>query len=355
MPNPTASNPTNPRMTRVHTFGHPNAPAPRTGWAPQARMKASTPGVSSAAALLPFPPTGLALAQGSGSALTATWTAPTADTNHGAATGYNIRFGLAGSGNWTTSALVASPYTLGSLAAETAYDVQVQSIAAAGVSMWSTTATLTTAAVGPCSPGAPTVASAAPPPDGTATKLAVAWSAPTTDGTHGAATGYNLRYSVSGTGSWTTVTGVSSPATLTGLSGATAYDVQVQGTNAATSPGAWSGSTTATTWGATVAPGNWVPSSSQTHGAAIAPNGGAQSVAVAAPTAVTGGAFAWSSGNTVVPTSGLISGGADGQTNGWGQWFNAPSTAGTYYLWLLAQGAGGSTIGALATGPITVT
>ena len=165
MPNPTASNPTNPRMTRVHTFGHPNAPAPRTGWAPQARMKASTPGVSSAAALLPFPPTGLALAQGSGSALTATWTAPTADTNHGAATGYNIRFGLAGSGNWTTSALVASPYTLGSLAAETAYDVQVQSIAAAGVSMWSTTATLTTAAVGPFSPGAPTVASAAPPPE----------------------------------------------------------------------------------------------------------------------------------------------------------------------------------------------
>jgi hypothetical protein len=355
MPNSTTPNPTSPRMARVHMFGHPSAPAPRTGWAQPARARTSTPGVPTASTPLPYPPTGLALAQGSGSNLTATWTAPATDSTHGAATGYNIRFRLSASGSWITNAQVSSPSTLTGLAIGTAYDVQVQTIAAAGVSTWSGTATLTTAAAGPFAPGVPAISSAAPPADGTATKLTVAWAAPATDGTHGAATGYNLRYSVSGAGSWTTVSGASSPATLTVLSGATGYDVQVQGTNAAASPGAWSASTTAATWGATVAPGNWVPSSSQTHGAAVAPNGGAQLVAVAAPASVTGGAFAWSSGNTVVPTSGLISGGADGQANGWGQWFNAPSTAGTYYLWLLAQGTGGVTTGALATGPITVT
>jgi hypothetical protein len=49
----------------------------------------------------------------------------------------------------------------------------------------------------------------------------------------------------------------------------------------------------------------------------------------------------------------LIAAGADGQTNGWGQWFNAPAAPGTYYLWLLAQGTSG-TIGALVTSAITV-
>jgi hypothetical protein len=64
--------------------------------------------------------------------------------------------------------------------------------------------------------------------------------------------------------------------------------------------------------------------------------------------------FAWSSSATVVPTTGLITTTADGQTNGWGQWFNAPATAGTFYLWMLAQSAGGITAGALVTSAITV-
>lgn len=127
----------------------------------------------------------------------------------------------------------------------------------------------------------------------------------------------------------------------------------MQATNA-TGSGAWSGITTATTWGATVAPSNWVGASTQTHATSVTPNGGVNLFAVAAPTAVTGASFAWSSSATVVPTTGLIVAGADGQTNGWGQWFDAPATAGTYYLWQLAQGASG-TIGALVTSAITVT
>jgi hypothetical protein len=76
--------------------------------------------------------------------------------------------------------------------------------------------------------------------------------------------------------------------------------------------------------------------------------------AVAAPTTVTGAVFAWSAGNSNVPATGLISTTADGQTNGWGQWFNAPATTGTFYLWALAQGAGNVTIGALVSSAITV-
>jgi hypothetical protein len=76
--------------------------------------------------------------------------------------------------------------------------------------------------------------------------------------------------------------------------------------------------------------------------------------ATAAPTAVSGAAFAWSASSSVLPTSNLIAASADGQTNGWGQWFSAPAISGTYYLWLLAEGASGGTIGALVTSAITV-
>jgi hypothetical protein len=194
-----------------------------------------------------------------------------------------------------------------------------------------------------------------PPPNGTAGELTVTWTSPATDGTHGTATGYNLRTSPSGAGTWTTVTGVASPYVFIGLAGGAAIDVEVQGTNAAASPGAWSAITTGTTWGATVVPGGWTAAASQVHGTNVAPNGGVQLVATPAPTVVTGAAFAWSSSPSAIPSTGLIAAAADGQTNGWGQYMSAPATAGTFYLWMLAQGTGGATIGALVTSAITVT
>ena len=294
------------------------------------------------------------LAQASGSNLTVTWTAPSADSTHDAATGFNLQFSPSGAATWTAVAGVTSPYTLTGLTAGAAYDVQVQSANAAGTSAWSATSTLTTAATGLYAPNAPSIASVAPPPNGTVTQLTVTWTAPATDGTHGAATGYNLRSSPAGAGTWTTVTGVTSPHVITGLTGATAIDVEVQATNAAASPSAWSAVTTGTTWGTTVAPGNWTAAATQVHGTGVAPNGGVQLVAAAAPTAVTGAAFAWSQSSSTIPTTGLIAAALDGQTNGWGQYMNAPDTAGTFYLWMLAQGAGGATSGALVTSAITV-
>jgi hypothetical protein len=302
----------------------------------------------------PNAPNAATLAQGAGSSLTVTWTAPAADSTHGAATGYNLQSSPSGTGTWTIVSGVTSPYTLSDLAAGAAIDVQIQSTNAAGSSAWSATSTLTTAAGGPRAPNAPALASVLPPPDGTNSKLIVTWTAPTVDATHDAATGYNLRTSPSGAGTWTAISGVTSPYALTGLAGATAIDVEVQATNAAASPGAWSTIATGTSWGATVAPGNWTAAATQVHATSVAPNGGAQMTSIAAPTAVTGAAFVWSASASALPTSGLIAATSDGQTNGWGQFFNAPATAGTFYLWMLAQGANGTTTGALVTSAITV-
>lgn len=132
------------------------------------------------------------------------------------------------------------------------------------------------------------------------------------------------------------MSGITSPYTLASLAGATAIDVEVQATNAAASPGTWSAITTGKTWGATVAPGGWTAASSQVHSVNVAPNGGVQMIAVAAPTAVIGAAFAWSVSSSAVPTTGLTAAAGDGQINGWAQYFTAPATAGTFYLWMLA-------------------
>jgi hypothetical protein len=313
--------------------------------------------VSSVAAAIaplqvPNMPDRLSLAQGSGSDPIVTWGPAAIDGMHGGATGFNLRSSPSGAGAWTLASGVTSPYDLSGLAAGAAIDVQVQSTNAAGTSPWSVAATLTT---GSYAPNPPLVTGVTPPPDGTASRLTVAWSAPATDSTHGAATRYNLRFSSSGAANWTTVPGARSPYTLAGLAGAMAIDVEVQPTNAAATPGAWSATATGTTWGATVTPGSWGQvASSQTQGGSLVPNGGVNVIASAAPNAVTGAAFAWSTSLTTVPTAGLILAGADGQANGWGQWFNAPSAPGTWYLWLLARGGGG-TIGALVTAAIAVT
>jgi hypothetical protein len=281
--------PINQHLATVHALGHPTSPPPQTRWAQPGRGRGGEPAVATAAAMPP--PTGIvipppqsyipntpgpvSLTQGSGSDLNVVWPTPAIDSTHNAASAFALRSSPSGAATWTAVAGVTSPYDLSGLAAGAAIDVQIQSSNATGASAWSATSTLTTAAAaGPYAPNAPAIASVTPPPDGTNTKLTVSWTAPAADGTHGAATGFNLRSSPSGAGTWTTVSGVASPYTLTGLSGAAAIDVEVQATNAAASPGGWSAVMTGTTWGATVVPGNWVAATSQTHGATVAPTGG---------------------------------------------------------------------------------
>jgi hypothetical protein len=355
MPTPTKNPPRNEHMDDVHALGHPDSPLPQTRWsgmaAPRPHAAAAPPPVPRT----PNRPAAPTLAKGSSNDLIVSWIAPGIDATHSAATSFSLQYSPSGAGTWTIVRNIGSPYDLTGLTAGAAYDVQVQAANTAGTSAWSATSTLSTASAGPYPPNTPAIASIAPPVDGTATKLTVTWSAPTVDGSHSAATGYNIRTSPHSANTWTVVNGVTSPYTVTGLSGAAAIDVEVQATNAASSPSAWSAISTGTTWGATVAPGAWQPATSQVHNTSVAPNGGVQLFAVAAPTAVTGASFAWSTSKTTVPTSGLIAAPSDGQTNGYGQYFTAPATAGTYYLWSLAQGAGSTTIGALVSGAITVT
>jgi hypothetical protein len=272
---------------------------------------------------------------------------------HDAATSFNLRFSPSGTATWTTVAGASSPYTLTSLTSGTAYDVELQSVNVAGTSAWSPSSTLAT--TGSAAPNVPGAVGVAPPPTGTADRLTVTWTAPAVDGTHGAANGYNLRYSPAGAGTWTTVTGVTtSPYVITGLTGASAIDVEVQATSAIAGSSAWSAITSGKTWGITVVPGNWTAAATQVHGTNVAPYGGVQLTATAAPTAVTGANFAWSPTNSAIPTTGLITAAPDGQQNGWGQYISAPATSGTFYLWMLAQGAGGVTCGALVSSAISV-
>ncbi|HEY2616085.1 MAG TPA: fibronectin type III domain-containing protein [Acetobacteraceae bacterium] len=303
------------------------------------------------ATAIPNPPAAPSLAQGPGSSLTVSWTAPMVDSAHSAAAIFNLQSSASGANAWSQAPNVSSPYILSDLAAGAAIDVQIQGANAAGTGAWSATSTLTTAS-GPFAPNAPSIAAVAPPSDGSNAKLTVTWTAPASDGTHGAATGYTLRYGPSGAGTWTPVSGVTSPYTIGGLTGATAIDVEVQATNAA--GGTWSAIATGATWSATVAPATWTAAATQVHGTSVTPNGGVNMIATAAPTAVTGAAFAWSASPSIRPTTSLIAATADGQTNGWGAYFTAPATPGTYYLWLLAQGSGGVTIGALVSSAITV-
>jgi hypothetical protein len=316
--------------------------------------RANAPTGLSPATLVPNIPLAPSLAQGAGGDLIASWTAPSVDSSHGAATGFNLKFSQAGTNAWTVLSNVTSPHVLVNLTASTAYDVEVQSLNAAGASAWSATSTLSTASA-TSAPNAPSISFVAPPPDGTNSVLTVAWMPPAADGDHPSAASYNLRHSPSGAGTWTTIPGVTSPHSISGLSGATAIDVEVQATSASGNAGAWSATMTASTWGATVVVGNLAIATTQVHNTGVAPAGGANLTATPAPTAVTGAAFAWSASPSTVPTTGLIVAGSDGQPNGWGQYFDAPATPGVYYLWMLAQGAGNVTIGALVSPAIVVT
>jgi hypothetical protein len=232
MPKTRNSRPTSRDMTAVHALGQASSPQPRTRWAGPAHGRAGIPAtvaIPPPPSYVPNVPGAVSLAQGTGSDLAVTWSSPAIDSMYGAATSFALRSSLSGVATWTTVVGVSSPCTVTGLAAGAAIDVQLQSSNATGTSAWTATSTLTTAAAGPYAPNAPAISSVGPPPDGTNSKLTVIWTAPAVDSTHGAATGYNVRCSRAGAGTWAVVSGVTSPYLVTGLTGATVIDVEVQG------------------------------------------------------------------------------------------------------------------------------
>src|SRR5271166_164908 len=84
----------------MQPFELPGSPAPQLPPAPQ----------------IANPPSAPSLAQGPGSDLTVTWTAPAIDSTHTAATGFNLGSSPSGAATWTIVSGVTSPYLLSGLA-----------------------------------------------------------------------------------------------------------------------------------------------------------------------------------------------------------------------------------------------
>lgn len=76
----------------------------------------------------PNAPSAVSLAQGAGSDLTVTWSAPAIDSTHSAATGYNLQSSPSGAGTWTIVSGVVSPCDLSGFAGGTAIDVPSTSL-----------------------------------------------------------------------------------------------------------------------------------------------------------------------------------------------------------------------------------
>jgi hypothetical protein len=289
-----------------------------------------------------LPPPGMALGlsvvSSTGSVVVLSWSPATVG---GLAASYTVQFSVHGAGIWTTAGTVTPPatcYAVTGLAGSSTYDFQVLAINAAGTGSPSALATASTLMSAP----------------NAATAIGATTGSP--DSNHDAATGYNLRYSLHAANSWTTVSGVTSGTIITGLSPGASYDLQIQGTNGSTtSPGAWSATTTASTYASTIAWGNsGAPQTTgYTHGSGNI--NGVNNVGTNANTSPNPSTvyFATSTTNAAVPTTGLISITNYGSPYHWAAYLPVPAIAGTYYLWVLAEN-GGVIVGGLVSSAITV-
>ena len=188
---------------------------------------------------------------GSTTSLDVRWRAP-GNAARPAITGYKLQYRQGGSGGWTAHAHsgTGTSTTIGSLATDTTYQVQVRALNADGDGPWSAAGSRSTGAVAATVPGAPRNLAAAPDNS----RVTLSWSAPASDG--GAPiTTYRYRHetrtmSLSGAawrrspgrrGTWTEVPdsdgdGDGADArevTVTGLTNGTEYPFEVQALNSA--------------------------------------------------------------------------------------------------------------------------
>ena len=134
---------------------------------------------------------------GSTTSLDVTWTAP---TNTGPAiASYDLQYRAGTSGNFTNGPqnVTGTSAAIGSLAADTSYEVQVRATNAEGDGDWSVAGTGRTTATS--APGAPTGLTATA---SGATAINLSWSAPASTG-GSAITGYKIEVSSNGTSGWT--------------------------------------------------------------------------------------------------------------------------------------------------------
>jgi hypothetical protein len=286
------------------------------------------------------------------------WTAPATDSTHGTAASYTVSYSANNTGTWTVSqsGVTGLSATVSGLSHDTLYGFKVDAANSQGANVAGATATLTTDYA---PPNVPAITAVAPTIDGTTTKLAVTWTASATDGTHDAATGYDLQWSIHGTNSWTLVSNVSTGAIITDLTAGTSYDVQVRAKNGSTtSPSAWSAGTTASTYTLSIVFGSLPPTTPVSHTGSWS-GGGLNFLVGSTPPAGAAGWWGYSTTASPVPTTGMNgpfsagTGGSGGDSFGF--YLNPPSTAGTWYVFAIVKNSGGTVIGSLVSGAITVT
>lgn len=294
----------------------------------------------------PGTPSGLVTGSVTQTTAPMSWTTP---SSGGAVATYTLQYRVTGATSWIqVTGLTSASYTITGLTASTSYDVQVAAVNAGGSSAFTVTTTALTLVSAPGLPGTPTAAAASA---STNTTQSLTWAAPTSGGT--VAT-YNVRYGAHPASSWTTLSGITGTSTtVAGLAAGSSYDYQVEAVNAGGNSG-WTATTTATTASYDLtytAPAAGYTAAHGTNGiiAQVSDNAISSLGSHTSPSLVY---LAWSTSNTVQPTTGLQSTTYYNGTQAslWVTYANGPTSAGTYYLWGIAYNSVGTQV-ASCVGP----
>jgi fibronectin type 3 domain-containing protein len=166
--------------------------------------------------------TGVTIGAVTSASLAVSWTAPAGAPP----TSYVVQYRPTGTSAWSQIAASGTSATVQPLAANSRYDIEVMALNAAGVGAASVLVQGTTGGAPLLAPAQVTGLTGAA---ASATSIALSWT------TVSGATGYTVRFRLTGTTPWTTFTSGLSAAscTVTGLTAGTSYDFEVEASNTA--------------------------------------------------------------------------------------------------------------------------
>ncbi len=290
----------------------------------------------------PATPAGLAAGVPLSTSVALSWTASSNALN------YIVRYAPSGTTSWTTLAPTSSTNaTVTGLNSGATYLFEVSAVNIAGASGWSSAVSATTPAVD--LPGVPNALSTGAT---TSTSLPVFWLPPSSGGQP---TSYTVRYKISGTGSWQTVSGIAGLTTvLTGLTSNISFDFQVAAVNAGGISAFTATGTNHTLANVSGSSAGWdaIPASliagSSGNTFSCYTTEGAEAATVA---------IGISSSATIAPSSIPATGDALATKPSW-EWVasvSAPAMAGTYYAWAIGYNGSGAVLWSIVTPAIAVT